>query len=174
MEQKIVMELKYKPLQTPIENISQERLDHFCGYFERMAERLPPKPKPLNYKVGQDLYKLSIDDDGKCELDTYRISNINKNGVYAILVASWTWGNRAAIDKAFSKTQDYGWLPNIPSWCKYHARTGQKLFHTTKRAAWADKDALKYVGENKDDPVYIRAERTIKSMLAKLKNGTVK
>lgn len=160
---------KFIPHQTPICKIPQERLDRFCNHFARMAELLPPKPKPLNYKVGQDLYSLSIDDDGKCGIDTYRISRINENGVYAILVAPYTWGNRAAIGKTFSKTKDYGWLKNIPSWCRYHARTGERLFHTTVRAAWADKDTLKYVGEDDNDPVRIRASKTIKAMLAKLK-----
>ena len=126
----------------------------------------------MAYKVGQDLYHLRIEDDGKCTLDVYKVSSINKNGTYAILISEWTWGNRAAKGKAFSKTKDIGWLPNIPTWCRKHCRPDAKFFdlHTTKRAAWNDKSNLSWLDDSPEDEVIKKRITTaIKSALTRLK-----
>ena len=157
-------------------------IDTALAKIALLAESLPAKKKPINYKVGQELYSLSIDDDGKCELDTYKISRINKNGYYLIMFTDYTWGNRAAIGKTSSKTKDYGWLPNIPSWCKYHSRTWEGLkdhyhFHTTKRAAWADPynlENLMWDDTPEDAAIKKRVERSIKAALTRFKNAKTK
>jgi len=119
----------------------------------------------MKYKKGQDLYSLCVDDDGKCEMDVYRVRTIRGGLVYAILVTSFTWGKRS------KKNGDWGWLDPIPYWCRYCRRVGESFstlgLHTTKRAAWADKNNLKYL----DPEPKKKAARTIKSALSKIKNS---
>lgn len=73
-------------------------------------------------KKGQDFYDLCVFDDGQCAIDIWRVTTINKNGVYLIKVAPHTWINRAAKGRAFSKTKDYGWADAIDARDKKHFR----------------------------------------------------
>lgn len=163
-----------------------EAINDMFVKLQTIADEAPvviPLPKKVvavkiksKYKKGQDFYSLSIDDDGKCEIDTYRISNIDKRGIYLIKVADYTWGNRAAIGKTFSKTKDYGWFKNIPSWCKYCYRKDEDIklsghMHTTKRAAWTDPYNLKYLNDPEDAAIRKRVVTAIKSALTRLKSA---
>lgn len=122
----------------------------------------------MRYKKGQILYSVSVGDDGKCELDTYKVSTVNKNGSYAILVASFTWINKAAAGKRFSKTNNWGWAKDIPSWCRYTARPGEAFSSlvTTPLAAWraAEKNLLRCV----DEDAIPRATKAIKAAISRL------
>lgn len=126
-----------------------------------------PKPK---YRVGQDLYNVWADDDGKCEITTHRIRTINKNGIYLVEIDKWTWINRAAIGKSFSKTENYGYADNISKWSKTHIRNPDDInkhrYWTTKLKAWQDKDITQFI--NEDEAAMKKAHRQIKTNISKL------
>jgi len=124
-------------------------------------------------KKGQDFYRVSVNDEGKCELETHRISTINKNGIYLTEVNEFTWGNKKAAGKRFSKEKVVGWLPDIWTCWKNHCRDEEDLksrgFHTTKLAAWKDPRNLKYLDEPEDAEIKLKAERAIKAAITRLK-----
>ena len=123
--------------------------------------------KPVVYKKDQILYSLSIDDDGKCLIDKYRVSTVNKNGVYAILIAPWTWINKAAKGKTFSKTKDFGWASDIPSWCRKYTSPGRNFYdlYTTEKQAWRSmlgEDKMRYWEPDAIDRAQKRIKRALK------------
>lgn len=127
--------------------------------------------KKPTYKVGQDLFNVWADDDGKCYLSTHRIRTINKNGIYLVEIDKFTWVNRAAIGKTFSKTLDWGYANNIPKWMKTHIWTSdnmkQRGYHTTKLAAWKDPNVTRYMDEE-DEVAMKKAQQQIKAAITKL------
>jgi hypothetical protein len=123
----------------------------------------------MNYKKDQILYCLVIEDDGKCYLEKYKVSTVNKRGTYAIFLSSWTWINKAAIGKKFSKNKNMGWASNIPRWCKKFAPKDSKFttLFTTKLSAWkSESKDLSWLSD--DEKVIKRAERNIKMNIKKL------
>lgn len=133
-------------------------------------------------KKGQDFYRVSVDDDGKCELDVWRVSTINKNGIYLTQVNEFTWGNlntlagRGEKQKRFTKEKKMGWLPNIwAGWRKY-ASSEESIkathgMHTTKLSAWKDPRLLRYLDGPEDVDAKARAEKAIKSAITRLKTA---
>ena len=119
--------------------------------------------KPLNYRIGQELYRVCVyEDDGQSKMDQWRIRSKRRSRVYAVLVAPWTWVKRS------KKHGDYGWATSIPSWCRESTEDGEPFtrLYTTKLQAWrAAKRSLRR-GAFDDGPTgdaaYIRATRTIK------------
>lgn len=94
--------------------------------------------------VGQSLYSISNEPDGKATVDTYVVRTIRGGKITAIWkLAGITWGKRSP------KTGDYGWLAKIPAWCRKTwtiasmekaGRSGPFAYSlfTTKRAAILD------------------------------------
>lgn len=152
--------------------------------FKALAESLPRKikktrPKTPDYKkltqyrIGQKLYSISVEDNGKCNLRTHIVRTIRGGILYAILKNEYTWGNKAAIGKRFSRTENYGWLDPIPSCWREACKVGEKFryLHTTERAAWADPFNLRYLGDPEDAPIRKRVETQIKAALTRLKKS---
>lgn len=117
----------------------------------------------FRYKIGQDLYTIFCDDDGKVEIWTYRIRSIRKGKVAATLVADFTWGKRS------SKAGDYGWLPNTPAWTRRtfsENRPVTDLWTTKLQAIRAELKTLD-VDHFDSQEAYDRAKRSLKSMETK-------
>lgn len=89
--------------------------------------------------IGQTLYMIGGEPDGKATVETWMIRTIRGGKITAIWKLSHTWGKRSR------KHGDYGWLDPIPAWCRKTWRDEGKrsgpyawsLF-TTKRAAVQD------------------------------------
>jgi hypothetical protein len=122
----------------------------------------------MSYKIGQELYTLSIEDDGKCSIETYKVRTIRHGFVYAILVASFTWGKKS------TRHGDFGWLDPINSCFRQSCKIGEKFhnLHTTKRGAWAYPGNLDWIDDSDPEEARIREKikKTIKSALSRLSN----
>jgi hypothetical protein len=116
--------------------------------------------------LNQDLYTLTIEDNGTCHIETYRIKTIRGGKVYACLVDSFTWGKKS------TKHGDFGWLEPIDPLFRKSCNVGDKFYnlHTTKRAAWADRKNLDWIDDSDPEESKIREKikRTIKGMLSKI------
>jgi hypothetical protein len=113
----------------------------------------------MNWKIGQVLYGVYVDDEtGKCELEEHIVRTIRGGRVYAIHKNSLTWG------KLSTKHGDFGFLPNIPDWCRTAWRVdgAPSFIHTTKlKAIRAELKGRFYI----DDPVILeKAKRTLRAM----------
>jgi hypothetical protein len=118
----------------------------------------------IDWKIGRDLYSLVIDaESGKCEIWTYRIRTMRRGRVYAILLASFTWG------KVSTKSGDYGWLPNIPAWARraWSADANPRDLFTTKLAALRSEIKTLDVDYFESQEAYDKAMRTLKGMETK-------
>lgn len=125
----------------------------------------------MKYKKGQKLYQCCIDDNCKVSIDEWRVSTINKNGTYAILVTPYTWTNKATKGKRFSKTINMGWASDIPAWCRKYARPGADFYdlHTTPLAAARaeEKGKMSWL----DDEEIPKARRNLKAFVTRLKSA---
>jgi len=120
---------------------------------------------PKEPKIGAEYFSLNVDeDDATHDWSIYRIRSIQNRKprfggrpglitvryVYAILVADWTYGKRS------TKSGDYGWLPNIPQWCRHKWRVTDEpsgIFKTKKAAIKRELDRYKdYVQDDLDNP----------------------
>lgn len=82
---------------------------------------------------GEFYYRASYDEQtGKVDIDEYGLRSIRTRVAYFTLKASFTWGKRS------TKHGDFGWLPNIPAWCRHaEAVAGESIrgYAKTKAAA---------------------------------------
>ncbi len=101
------------------------------SFYPEAAPAKPQKPKAMRFKVGQALYRCSIDDDGKVELTTWIIRSIRKGRAFATEKNEWTW------KKLSKKNGDWGWAKTIPSWLKqsFVGDPDNASLYTTKLAA---------------------------------------
>lgn len=110
----------------------------------------------MEYKKGKILYHVSFEDDLKIIIEEYMVSTVNKNGAYAILKNNYTWINKAAKGKTFSKTINMGWAADI-SWCRKHAAYGNQfydLYSTKLQALQAKlKSDLRWL-DDEEIPIY--------------------
>lgn len=132
----------------------------------------------MSQKVGQILYSVSVDEDtGKVSFEEYVVRTIRGGFIHAIWKNSLTWGKRS------NKHGDYGWLKNIPSWCREKWNVDPSKgprrrydIHTTKLAAI--RSAIKHhrAGDFESGGVFATSLKTLKAMETrhKPKRGTAK
>jgi len=121
-------------------------------------------PGMTAYKVGQIFYWISIDpDNGQCSFEEHHVRTIRGGEVHAILKDSFTWGKRS------SKNGDFGWLKNIPAWCRRKWPVDGKphgKFTTKRQAVLYELKRIK--PENFDDEkAYDRAMKALRTMKAR-------
>lgn len=133
---------------------------------------MPVKPA----KIGDEYFRLFVNDDGMHEWWTYRVRSIQNRNitpkeyqgrlpdrivryVYAVAIFSWTWG------KLSTKAGDYGWLdPISDDWrVKWRADEEPRDLFRTKKAA------LKYEIAT-HDPEYFDDPAEGVRVLTKLQN----
>lgn len=134
---------------------------------------------PKEPKIGAEYFSLNIDEDNAThDWSIYRVRTIQNRKpkfggrvglitvryVYAILVESYTWGKRS------TKSGDYGWLPNIPQWCRHKWRADAEpsdMFKTKKAAIRHELDRYKeYVRDDFDNPdMHLKILTKLENML---------
>jgi len=93
--------------------------------------------------VGQPLYAIGEEPDGKATIETWIVRTVRGGKITAIWKLSHTWGKRSR------KHGDHGWLDPIPAWCRKTWRVVDMerwprsgpfawMLFTTKRAAIRD------------------------------------
>ncbi|WJI45082.1 hypothetical protein NL532_32080 [Mesorhizobium sp. C120A] len=92
----------------------------------------------INHAAGEFYFRAWYDEeDGRVEISEYGLRSIRTRVAYFTLKASFTWGKRS------TKHGDFGWLPNIPAWCRSAEPTAGKYIQTyTKTKAGALRAAI--------------------------------
>lgn len=118
----------------------------------------------MTYKVGQIFYWVAVEPDGKCSMEEHHVRTIRGGYVHAIWKHSFTWGKRS------TKNGDFGWLRNIPAWCRDKwPETGKPHSKfTTKRQAIVHELKTLTVDDFDSDAGYERATRTLRAMKTRL------
>jgi hypothetical protein len=82
-------------------------------------------------KPGKVYYAITITDDGKITVENWVVRTVRGGKITAIWKLPYTWGKRS------TKNGDFGWLKNIPTWCRrtWKVDTEPYSIFTTKRRA---------------------------------------
>lgn len=83
-------------------------------------------------KVGQELYTVTLEPNGKAQMELWILRTIRKGRCFAVRKDQFTWIKRS------KKQGDYGWANYISEYDRYSWPIGSRPDHlrTTKRSAW--------------------------------------